>query len=311
MEPASDLTLEGLTALIAQSSRTISDTITSQKLQPLSFSASGPQAFPIPPQNNQAAYAARLAIIEATELLHRLIIGPQEYVHWIAAAHHDTSTFRTLLRLGVFTAVPLTEEGMSYSSLATQLNTDLPRLIRLLRYAQTNGLFYEPTPSTIAHSSISATLAQDPYLLAIMRHHVEEAYPSACFEADQVMENPGVDGGEANKAGFQKAFGTEKAIFDWLESQPKRAENFAMAMTGLTSEGGIFDGRLLVEQWPWRELEEGTTIVDVSLLSSFYSGPCCGVSHSPTILHNSLFANSIWNIAPLATKKPPEEIALT
>ena len=267
MGPATDLTLQGLTNVIAQASRTISEVITTQNLPPLSFSASGPSSFPIPPDNNQEAHLARLTLLEATELLRRLVIGPQEYVHWIATAHHDTSTFRTLLRLGVFTAIPMTDEGITYTALAEQLNTDLPRLQRLFRYAQTNGLFHEPTPSTIAHSSISAAVANDPHLMAMIRHHVEEAYPAACSQADQVMANPGVDGGEANKAGFQKAFGTEKAYFNWLEGEPERAEIFGMAMSGLTSPGGILDGRYLVEQWRWGELEAGTTVVDVSLPS--------------------------------------------
>ena len=85
MEPATNLTLEGLTARIADSSKTISDCFNAQGFRPLSFTVDGPTSFPVPP-SFALVQAARLALIEATDLLRRLVIGPQEYTHWIATA---------------------------------------------------------------------------------------------------------------------------------------------------------------------------------------------------------------------------------
>ena len=85
MEPATDLTVEGLTSRIVQSSKTISDCIEAEGLQHLSFAVDGPKTFPVP-RTFPEVHVARLALIEATDLLRKLVIGPQENTHWICTA---------------------------------------------------------------------------------------------------------------------------------------------------------------------------------------------------------------------------------
>lgn len=85
MEPATDLTIEGLTSRIVGSSKTISDCIKAEGLQHPTFAVDGPNAFPVPPTFPEV-HLARLALIEATDLLRKLVIGPQEYTHWICTA---------------------------------------------------------------------------------------------------------------------------------------------------------------------------------------------------------------------------------
>ena len=133
----------------------------------------------------------------------------------------------------------------------------------MLRYAQTIGLFIEPSPGYVAHTAISATLVNDPEHKAMMIHNLEDVYPSACAQADNVTKRP-VDEGEPNQAGFNEAFGVDKPFFDWAEEkgQVARKENFALAMGGLSKAGGMLDGAILVHQFDWAALGEGT-VVDV------------------------------------------------
>jgi len=85
MEPTRDHTLDGLTSTIVENSKIISNSIKDNGLPHLSFDVNGPAAFPVPP-TFVAAQGARLALIEATKLLERLVVGPTETVQWIAMA---------------------------------------------------------------------------------------------------------------------------------------------------------------------------------------------------------------------------------
>ena len=90
MEPTKDLTLEGLTARILESSTTISECIDQNRLPKLSFDSDAPAQFPVPP-TFPAVHMARLALLEATTLLERLVQGPIDYV-LLTSAHVRKST---------------------------------------------------------------------------------------------------------------------------------------------------------------------------------------------------------------------------
>ncbi len=85
MEPTKDCSLEGLTARIAEASKTISDCLDQHSLPKLSLDADGPAEFPVPP-TFPAVHMARLALLEATSLLHRLVTGPGDHAMFTAAS---------------------------------------------------------------------------------------------------------------------------------------------------------------------------------------------------------------------------------
>ena len=85
MEPTKDFSLEGLTARIAESSKTISDCINQHGIPKLSLDADGPAEFSVPP-TFPAVHMARLAMLEATSLLHRLVTGPSDHAMFTAAS---------------------------------------------------------------------------------------------------------------------------------------------------------------------------------------------------------------------------------
>ena len=84
MEPTKDCSLEGLTARIAESSKIISECIDQHGLPRLSLDADGPAGFPVPP-TFPLVHMARLALLEATNLLHRLVTGPGDHAMYTAA----------------------------------------------------------------------------------------------------------------------------------------------------------------------------------------------------------------------------------
>ena len=84
MDPIIDLSLDGLTQIISESSKTISDCIKEQSLPELSFDVGGPDKFPVPP-SFQKVQLARLKLIEATRLLEVLALGPGDAMRAMAA----------------------------------------------------------------------------------------------------------------------------------------------------------------------------------------------------------------------------------
>ena len=89
------------------------------------------------------------------------------------------------------------------------------------------------------------------------------------------MMKRGVDEGEPNLAGFNEAFGVDRPFFDWLgeKEQAGRNENFALAMGGLSKSGGMLDAEVLVQQFDWAVLGDGTVVdVRAPLHPPFYWG---------------------------------------
>ena len=85
MEPTEDYSLEGLTVRIVESSKTIIDCIDQHGLPKLSLDADGPGEFPVPP-TIPAVHMARLALLEATRLLNRLVAGPGDHAIFVTAS---------------------------------------------------------------------------------------------------------------------------------------------------------------------------------------------------------------------------------
>ncbi|CAD6592867.1 MAG: hypothetical protein ASARMPREDX12_006536 [Alectoria sarmentosa] len=264
MEPAPDLTLQGLTARLVESSKVISDCIAQNGLPEMSFDANGPAQFPVPPTLPEA-HIARLRLLEAAMLLERLVRGPIEAANRVAAAHHDSASTRTLYRFDVFSAVPL-EGEIAYAEIAKTVGLDESRTRRIMQYAMTNGFFAETKDGHVIHSAQSAAIARDEKLKAVIGHHVEDVYPAAGYPAarvtDQLSAQP-IDDEEPTSSGFQLANKTDLTMFEYFEQvEPERAERFGLAMSSLSVPGGIFDGAHVLRAFDWAGLGVAT-VVDV------------------------------------------------
>lgn len=68
--------------------------------------------------------------------------------------------------------------------------------------------------------------------------------------------------GEPNESGFSVANGTDKSMFAFLSEHPERLRWFAAVMRFITQRPELGPG-LVVDAFPWGELPEGATVVDV------------------------------------------------
>lgn len=70
-------------------------------------------------------------------------------------------------------------EQISFETLSARCALNVIDLQRILRYAMTNFVFYEPQPGLVAHTSLSKALAQDVRLRSYIGMVCEERFPAS------------------------------------------------------------------------------------------------------------------------------------
>jgi hypothetical protein len=70
-----------LTAIISENAQKIDQYFAANNLPPLSFDSDAPLDFPVPSSNKEIQHARR-AVVNATQELHDLMVGPREHIRW-------------------------------------------------------------------------------------------------------------------------------------------------------------------------------------------------------------------------------------
>jgi hypothetical protein len=96
---------------------------------------------------------------------------------------------------------------------------------------------------------------------AWIAHTTTDVVPAASSVLESWKRFP--DSNEAGETGFSLAVGKGKTLFEYLAESESARDRFSLAMAGLTG-GGAFDVGFLVKGYPWGNLPEGATVVDVS-----------------------------------------------
>ncbi|PYI09331.1 O-methyltransferase [Aspergillus sclerotiicarbonarius CBS 121057] len=259
-------TLSDLAARITLHAKLLDEHLQSNNLPTPSFSIDAPPDFPNPDKDPRVE-AARVALIEDTQTLRNLALGPGQVVRQVGWSIIDLSTQHTLLTLHIPSLIPLTPTGIPYTTLSTLTHLPPQTLKLLLRQSATAGLFHEPSPNHIAHTASSAVLVRDGPLGDWFAHHLEEVFPAALKLAMVVGGSKGVvteskmegEGGGKKGMGnsaFSLAFGIEDGFWDFLERNPDRQRRFLGAMEAVGGDGG-HSLRFVVEGFQWGSVGEG------------------------------------------------------
>jgi hypothetical protein len=70
-----------LTTLISENTQKIDDYFVANGLPTLSFDPDAPLDFPVPTSNKEIQHARRV-VVNATQELHDLMVGPREHIRW-------------------------------------------------------------------------------------------------------------------------------------------------------------------------------------------------------------------------------------
>ncbi|KAI1110206.1 S-adenosyl-L-methionine-dependent methyltransferase [Nemania sp. NC0429] len=244
-----------LASRIASNTAKINDYLLSQNLPTPSFDVDGPRETLIP-KDEVSIEAARVAIIDDTLELRRLVLGPREYL--MSTLGDELVSQQAITRYRIAHSFPIGQEA-SFVDIAAATGLDESTVRHLVRHATVKDIFTEPRPGIVAHNAVSRLLAEDPVLHDRVGAVTNELWPAAAQTCNAMDQWPGSQ--EPTNTGFSLANKTDKSIFNEFAKYPERARRFANAMKAFTSGVG-FEPEHVVNNFPWGDLKEGT-VVDV------------------------------------------------
>ncbi|EJD50942.1 O-methyltransferase [Auricularia subglabra TFB-10046 SS5] len=249
--------LTELTSIIQSETAKIEKFFAANGLPGLSFDPQAPLDFPVPTTNAEI-HQARRAVINATQELHDLMVGPTESVRWLTWSYNDNLSLQAVYRFRLAQAVPV-DGDISFDDIAKASNVDVVNVKRILRHAMTNRVFREPRAGYVAHTAASRALLDNPTLNDWVGLCTSDFFPAAAHTVSAMEKWPASQ--EPTQCGFSVAWGVEVPMFIEIGRNPTRAKRFGRAMQSLTSGEG-YEVDYLVDGYPWANL--GTaTVVDV------------------------------------------------
>ena len=167
-----------------------------------------------------------------------------------------------VLEFNIATSVPA-ESDISFAELSKIVGFDAGRLERILRLLFVRKIFVESRPGYVAHSEVSAHLAENKELAAFLGHCTGEAFPAASRLTEAIRRHPTTEA--PNEAGFNYAFDTADPLFTYLAKNPHRFDRFNLGMAGISQAGGR-SAQQVVGGYDWAALG-AVTVVDVRTTS--------------------------------------------
>ncbi|KAI1455388.1 putative O-methyltransferase [Annulohypoxylon moriforme] len=243
--------IDQLAATISANTNTITDYLDDNNLPHPSFDADGPITLNLSPR----AERARSTAIDALQELLDLLQGP---VACMLPKYNGTS-LQIISRHDIARKVPV-EGTISFTELAETTDLQVNDLKRIMRFAMSfHRLFTEPEEGFVAHSAGSKKLASDEIVRAGLGQSFDEFYGSFARTADALDS---FKDGEPHHTGFALAHNTDKTMFDYLRTQPSKAEQFSKAMRFYSAGVPGYSESHLVTGYNWDIFGEGT-VVDV------------------------------------------------
>lgn len=158
--------LKELASIINAQTSKISDFVEKNGLPPISFGVDGMRDRGF--LGNPELIVANMALIQAATDLLQLALGPQDYLTNVGLTlSTDMVVLDALNAYNLYDAVPL-DGSITYAELSAKCNFPEGRLRRILKHAFVNGIFWGPTPDTVAHTGTSAEFIREELRFAYM-----------------------------------------------------------------------------------------------------------------------------------------------
>lgn len=253
---ATPTSLESIAGQIQQLTESVSSLLQQHGAPQPSLSVDGPADLP---RGIDELEKARGQLIEQTRLLHDLVLGPSDYLRGITNYYVDVACIHWIYNFKISEHVPI-DSAVTYSDLAAAANVPEAQLRQVLRYAMTCRLFREPTPGTVAHTSVSRLLRDSPPVIDYVGHCAEFSSVVVGKLVDATERFKGSE--EPNETAFNIAYDTPLPMFPWMGQHPETAQRFKRLMMSMTASEK-YSPRHLAEGYDWAALGAGT-VVDVS-----------------------------------------------
>lgn len=159
--------------------------------------------------HNPKIAAARQAILEATDELHALMLGPISLLtlptvrllhpgstddlglicNTVIQSHTTPISLQAIYRFKLATSFPTDKDEASFEEISQASGLNVQAVRRILRHAIAHHIFREPRKGFVAHTAASKLLATDPLLNDCAGFITEEMWPSATKVKPQARPN--------------------------------------------------------------------------------------------------------------------------
>ncbi|KAI0465722.1 S-adenosyl-L-methionine-dependent methyltransferase [Xylaria cf. heliscus] len=248
---------------IAENTAKLDSYLLRNNLPSPSFDIDGPRDTLIP-KNEVDLESSRVAIIDDTLELRRLVLGPREYL--MSYTHDELISQQAITRYRIAHSFPVGQEA-SFADIASATGLDQALVRRFVRHAIVKDIFSEPRPGIVAHNAVSRLLAEDQVIHDWVGASTDDLWQAAAQTCNALDKWSGSQ--EPNETGFSIANETDKSIYVEFSKYPERARRFGNAMRSFT-EGTGFELDHVLNGFPWGGLQDGT-IVDVGGSQGFAS----------------------------------------
>ncbi|KLO09946.1 S-adenosyl-L-methionine-dependent methyltransferase [Schizopora paradoxa] len=170
--------------------------------------------------------------------------------------------------------------GLHLTEIAKQANADPQKLAPVLRVLSSQWIFKEVKPDVFANNRLSSVLDKGKSVAdlqhspetkyaesqsagaALLGHVMDEGAKSAAYLSETLLDPETAFSGGPTKCSLQRAFNTEKTIFDWFEDpdQKHRLYRFGVAMEGAAK---FEPPELALNAFEWSSISDGALVVDV------------------------------------------------
>ncbi|GAP82801.1 putative S-adenosyl-L-methionine-dependent methyltransferase [Rosellinia necatrix] len=252
-----------LATKIASNTARINEYLLSHDLPTPDFDVDGPLDTLIP-KHEIDVESARVAVIDDTLELRRLVLGPREYL--MSYTHDELISQQAITRYKLAHSFPVGQEA-SFADIAATTGLDQGLVRRFIRHAVMKDIFSEPRPGVITHNAVSRLLAEDQAVHDWVGSSTDDLWQAAAQTCNAIDKWSASQ--EPNETGFALANGTDQSIYLEFSKYPERARRFGNAMRAFT-EGTGFELSHVVNNFPWGGLKDGT-VVDVGGSQGFAS----------------------------------------
>jgi hypothetical protein len=166
-------------------------------------------------------------------------------------------------------AVPLTG-NVSYEDLTVKVvelsGIDMSTLTlrRLVRHAITSNIFTEPQRGFVAHNRTSRLLLEDEPLNNWVGFMSNDLWLPVAHVVKAMKKWPASE--EPTETGVNLAYNQDKPWFDFLQQDQVFAKRYNLAMQAHGGGEG-YSLQSVVDGYPWSELADDATVVDVSAIN--------------------------------------------
>ena len=199
------------------------------------------------------------ALFEATQELQKSLLTAPKLLQQHQIRCQCLASLKWLVRFDIFNHVPDDLSPIAYTDLAVKANVPVRRLQSVVRMVMTDGIFFEPSPTQIAHTQLSASFASDSAFLDWASFILIYQAPVAYQFTEATARWP--NSVDKHETAFSLALNTDSTFFEYLEAHPDMTKAFAGYMRGL-QRSGSGSVQHIVDGFDWASLGEAN-IVDV------------------------------------------------